>query len=164
MSTKDVMFIVVTEVIFITLAHAVKVDFYGSDRKKRVSQRWLKKLEKKKKSAKKTSPPIKAPTTAPITAKCGTYSLGIVSLWESSDACKDNCMEKSPYIMSFYNVCNDGSKMKFCNKDIFEVSFYEYLNCTGTEYVANLTKSTQCVADPADPDSPYWNWKCVYNI
>ena len=114
----------------------------------------------------KPSQPIKAPIEAPIQAKCGGYNLGIVSLWDTSDACRDNCLEKSAYTYIFSNICEDGTIMKVCNKDFIKVSYYDNWDCTGAEVVSNMTKEIQCTSSSYYDNSSvyYWNWKCVNSV
>jgi hypothetical protein len=181
---RDALSTILIEVLFFSLAYAAKVNF-DKNNEGMLPGRWLKKGKGKKKSVKlkistqapitsvkKTSQPIKvsmkpikAPIQAPIQAKCSTYSLGIVSLWDTTDECWDNCLNKTAYTYMFSNICQDGTKMQMCNKDFMKVSFYENLNCTGAEYVSSITKDLQC-ASYYDDDSPatYINWKCVHTI
>jgi hypothetical protein len=169
--------------VFFSLAYAAKVNF-DENNGGMLTGRWLKKGQGKKKSVKpkastkapitsvkKTSQPIKvsmkpikAPIQAPIQAKCGTYNLGIVSLWDTSDACRDNCLEKTAYTFIVSNICQDGTKMQMCNKDFIKVSYYENWNCTGEDYVSIVTKDLQCASTYYDDSSvTYMNWKCVQN-
>ncbi len=114
---------------------------------------------------KKAAQPIKSPILAPTSAKCGTYNLGIVSYWDTTDACWDKCLEKATYTSIYSNTCQSGTMMHVCNKDFIKVSYYENWNCTGAEYVANITKEIQCDSLYYDNSSvAYWNWKCYYNI
>jgi hypothetical protein len=160
---RDALTTILIEVIIFALAYAAKVDVNEINRETHIVNRWLKKGEKKKKTAKPKGSTNKPPQ--PIPAKCGAYNLGIVSLWDTSDACMDNCLEKTAYTLLFSNICEYGTIMKVCNKDFIKVSYYENSNCTGEEFVANITKETQCTPSYYD-NSPatYWNWKCVNSI